>query len=255
MPLNRRIRILVALGVLAGALSFGLADWSAGSPGYVVQPGDSLWSIAGAHGITVAQLASANSLNPLNILPIGRHLAIPSPGGSVSAPAAAAASTPPADAWTFCASFAAATGPWGVLPAGLAGSSRYYQLAPVFEHWASYYGLSRSLLEAVAWQESGWQQTVVSPTGAVGVGQIEPYTARFIEQDLIGRPLDDVGSVSDNIRMSAAFLNYLAEREGNNECATIAAYYEGPLNLQTLGVLPEAEQYVADVEALAPRFD
>ncbi len=254
MPLNRRIRIVVALGVLAGALSFGLADWSSGSAAYVVRPGDSLWSIAGAHGITVAQLASANSLNPLAILPIGRHLAIPSAGGATTSSAAATSPATATDPWTFCATFSAALGPWGVVPAGLAGTARYYRLAPLFEHWASYYGLSRPLLEAVAWQESGWQQNVVSPTGAVGVGQIEPYTARFIEQDLIGMSLDDVNSVSDNIRMSAAFLNYLAEREGNNECATIAAYYEGPLNLQTRGVLPEADQYVADVEALVPRF-
>jgi soluble lytic murein transglycosylase-like protein len=255
MPSHRRIRILIALSALAGALSVGLAAWSGGSPTYVVQPGDTLWNIATSHGITVAQLASANQMNPLDILPTGRHLVIPSASSAAAAPARPA--TGPARAangFTFCATFTPDPGPWGVLPEPLAGSGRYDQLDPIFRHWAAYYGLSLPLLEAVAWEESGWQQTVVSVTGAVGIGQIEPYTATFISQQLVGRPLNYVNSVSDNIRMSAAFLSYLADREANNQCATIAAYYEGPVNLQNLGVLPDAQAYVADVQALIPRF-
>lgn len=245
---------MAALLALAGLVGFGLADWSgSSSPGYVVQPGDSLWSIATSHGLTVARLAAANSLDPNDILPIGKHLYLPS-NGSVQLDSASVGGSPHSSSpWTFCATFSSSPGPTGVLPSQLAGTSRYYQLAPVFEHWASYYGLSLPLLEAVAWQESGWQQNVVSATGAVGVGQIEPYTATFIQQDLIGLRLNS-NSVSDNIRMSAAFLAYLAHIEGNNRCATIAAYYEGPLMLQTKGVIPETQQYVADVEALEPRF-
>lgn len=243
----------MALAALAGVVTFGLADWSGSSSGYVVQPGDSLWSIATSHRLTVDRLASANSLNPADILPIGKHLYLPSSGtvrlDSASVPAPAR----PVNPWTFCATFTANPGPWGVLPSQLAGTARYHQLSPLFQHWASYYGLSLPLLEAVAWQESGWQQNVVSPTGAIGVGQIEPYTAKFIASDLVGLPLNP-NSVSDNVRMSAAFLNYLAHIEGNNRCATIAAYYEGPLNLQTRGVLPDTAQYVANVEALEPRF-
>lgn len=254
MPAHRLIRLVIALSALAGALSVGLADWSGGSPAYVVRPGDTLWSIATSHGVSVAQLASANGINPLDILPIGRQLDIPSATAVVTATPASGPEGGGTNAFSFCASFSAATGPWGVLPSGLAGSARYNQLDPVFRRWAAYYGLSLPLLEAVAWEESGWQQNVVSVTGAVGIGQIEPYTASFISQQLVGLPLNYVSSVSDNIRMSAAFLSYLAGREGGNRCATVAAYYEGPVNLQTLGVLPDAQTYVADVEALIPRF-
>lgn len=254
MPTHRLARLVIALSALAGAVSVGLADWSGGSPAYVVRPGDTLWSIATSHGISVAQLASANRMNPLDILPIGRELEIPSSSAVASTAAVSAPETSHSNPFGFCATFEASPGPWGVLPAGLAGSSRYVQLDPIFRRWAAYYGLSLPLLEAVAWEESGWQQGVVSVTGAVGVGQIEPYTASFISQQLVGLSLDYVSSASDNIRMSAAFLSYLAGREGGNQCATIAAYYEGPVNLQNLGVLPDAQTYVADVEALIPRF-
>ena len=245
MPFQRHLRRLAAGVALAGVVTFGLADWSgASTPGYVVRPGDSLWTIATSHGLTVSQLARANGLNPDDILPIGRHLRL------------STRTAPPArlsNPWTFCATFTASSGPWGVLPPQLAGTRTYYRLAPLFQHWAAHYDVSLPLLEAVAWQESGWQQSVVSPTGAVGVGQIEPYTASFISDVLVGAPLNPA-SVSDNIRLSAAFLAYLAGVEGNNRCATIAAYYEGPLNLQTMGVLPQAQQYVANVEALESRF-
>jgi soluble lytic murein transglycosylase-like protein len=64
-----------------------------------------------------------------------------------------------------------------------------------------------------------------------------------------------IKAVSDNIRMSAAFLAYLAGIEGNNRCATIAAYYEGPDNLSQIGIFPDSQAYVASVEALIPRFE
>ena len=65
-----------------------------------------------------------------------------------------------------------------------------------------------------------------------------PSTASFISSSLVGMPLN-INSVSDNIRMSAALLSYLADIEGNNRCDTIAAYYEGALNLSQYGVFPE----------------
>ena len=258
----RSVRVVAAGTALLGLVGAGLADWSDGSSGgYVVQPGDSLWAIATAHHVTVAQLASANSLDPAAILPIGRHLYIP---GQVTGAASAAASYAGAGpgssynqgsaAWSFCSSFVATPGPWGVLPDRLAASPDRLALQPYFQEWAAHYGLSLPLLEAIDWQESGWQQGVVSPTGAIGVGQIEPATARFVSDYLVGINLDP-NSVSDNIRMSAAYLAYLAHIEGNSECATIAAYYEGPLHLASVGVYNDTAAYVASVEALVPRFE
>ena len=265
MPMKirfRSVRVVAAVTTLAALVGAGLADWSGGSSGgYVVQPGDSLWAIAAAHHITVDQLASANRLDPAAILPIGRHLYIPGQPGATAvaastyAGAGAGSSYGQASAaWSFCSSFVASPGPWGVLPDQLAASPDRLALRPLFEQWAAHYGLSLPLLEAIDWQESGWQQGVVSPTGAIGVGQVEPATAQFVSDYLVGFHLDPY-SVSDNIRLSAAYLAYLAHVEGNNQCATIAAYYEGPLHLAAVGVYNDTAAYVASVEALLPRFE
>ncbi|MBK1624913.1 M23 family metallopeptidase [Afifella marina] len=51
----------------------------ASSGGYTVRSGDSLWSIAHAHGVTTSELASANNIEGGNIRP-GQTLKIPSGG-------------------------------------------------------------------------------------------------------------------------------------------------------------------------------
>jgi soluble lytic murein transglycosylase-like protein len=245
---------LASLGLLVGV---GAAGFATSAHVYVVQPGDSLWAISQANGLTVQQLAAANNMNLNDILLIGRHLLIPS---NQPAPAPAAPSASPTgaatteNAWTFCANFTSQGGPWGVLPGLLQQSPDRLALRPLFIRWANYYNLSLPLLEAIAWQESGWQQGVVSSAGAVGTGQIMPTTAKFISGSIIGMHMN-INSVSDNIRMSAAFLAYLAGVEGNNRCATIAAYYEGPDNLRQYGIFPDAQVYVASVEALIPEFE
>jgi murein DD-endopeptidase MepM/ murein hydrolase activator NlpD len=262
----RLIAVLCSLGLLVAAGAAGFVTSSV----HVVQPGDTLWAISRANGLTVAQLAAANNMGENDLLLIGRHLYIPSSGNSSTSSAAVSTassstgssgsgssgsgSSSASDPSTFCSTFSASGGPWGVLPSLLQESPSRLALQPLFIHWASYYGLSLPLLEAIAWQESGWQQGVTSSVGAVGTGQIMPATGTFISGSLIGMPMN-INSVSDNIRMSAAFLAYLADIEGNNRCRTIAAYYEGPVNLSTYGVFPESQVYVASVEALIPRFE
>jgi N-acetylmuramoyl-L-alanine amidase len=244
------VAISLTLLIIVGAAGF----MARAAHIYVVRPGDSLWAISRANGTTVARLAAANHMNPNDILLIGRHLLIPGSGGSAPAARGGAPARGSSNPWTFCSTFRPSGGPQGVLPGLLAESPGRLALAATFGRWSSYYDLSLPLLEAVAWQESGWQQGVVSSAGAVGVGQIMPGTGSFISQYLIGERMN-IHSASDNIRMSAAFLTFLAGLEGNSRCNTIAAYYEGPLNLSRYGVFPETQAYVASVEALIPRFE
>ena len=65
-------------GLLAAALTGGTEVPAGGErrQAYVVQSGDSLWSVARRYGVTVANLAQWNSMSPQDILSIGRELVV-----------------------------------------------------------------------------------------------------------------------------------------------------------------------------------
>lgn len=65
-------------GLLAAALAEG-ADYPANGERrqtYVIQSGDSLWSVARRYGVTVTDLAQWNAMSPQDILDIGRELVV-----------------------------------------------------------------------------------------------------------------------------------------------------------------------------------
>jgi soluble lytic murein transglycosylase-like protein len=270
------LNAVVAAVVVAAVVAGGSASFSASaSPpgGVTVVAGDSLWGLAAAHGITVAQLAAANQMSPTDLLLIGRHLSIPQaegPGASTPSPTQSPTPGSAAAATTAASQIAAAAyetqeaefctvttfyqGPSGQIPSLLADSPGRLALRPVMETWAETYGVAPALVEAVAWQESGWQQGVVSPDGAVGIGQVMPATGSFVDSYLVGVNLN-VKVASDNIRMEAAYLAYLIRQVGNSPCRVAAAYYEGPAAVSSVGVFGESDQYVRDVVALESEFN
>ena len=109
------------------------------------------------------------------------------------------------------------------------------------------------LLEALAWMESGWQRTVVSRTGAIGIGQLQPATVDHVRL-LIGIKTLDPYNTDDNIRMSARFLRFLLDRTAGDTSTALAAYYQGLRAVTTGPILAETKQYVAAVLALRPFF-
>jgi len=137
-------------------------------------------------------------------------------------------------------------------PARLRAHPERIALLPAFVRASASSGVPAALLEAVAWQESGWQVKVTSQIGAVGVGQLVPVTVAFTN-GLLQRSLDPVRP-EDNILLSAHYLAYLLRRTGGNEAVAVAAYAQGPASLQREGMHPGTRQYVADVLALRDRF-
>jgi len=187
---------------------------------YVVRAGDTLTSVAQRFGVTVGALRTANRLTTDNLF-AGQQLVIPL--GSSSA---------------------------GV-PVRLQQRPERLSLEPVIDRWAAAYAVPGPLLKSLLWIESGWQNSVVSSVGAMGIGQLMPDTVVFVER-MLGEDLDP-GDPEDNIRMSARFLAYLLEETGSAELA-IAAYQQGLGALQREGTYPHVEPYVGDVLAVAQRF-
>jgi N-acetylmuramoyl-L-alanine amidase len=178
---------------------------------------------------------------------------------AASASAAASASTAPqytaaqlTQMRSFCVAYRAPTGSTP-LPDGLVAHSERLALRPLFVKWSQTYGVSASLIEAIAWQESGWQNDVVSSANAQGIGQLLPTTAAFVSGTLIGLNLK-LTVASDNIQMMARFFAYLLTAAHGDQCVALASYYQGFGAFQHFGVLPQSQLYVRSVFTLRSRF-
>ena len=122
----------------------------------------------------------------------------------------------------------------------------------LLDRWADYYGVDRHLVRGLAWQESGYQPSVVSRHGAVGVMQVMPEAWAFVEMFVIGHPV--APTVEGNIRVGVAYLHYLLGIFRGDAARAVAAYYQGPRSVTMRGITPLTRIYVDDVLALAGRL-
>jgi N-acetylmuramoyl-L-alanine amidase len=201
-------------GGYAAATSSSVATNVSTSSGtiYIVRPGDSLSAIAARFGTTVATLMASNALLNPNKIYVGARLTVRTGSG-----------------WTY--------DPW--------------EARSLIVTYANYYGLDPSLPLAVAWQESGFNQTLTSKTGAIGVMQVEPYTGVTIER-LWGQRIN-LYDMTTNIHAGVYWLGHLLSYYGGNERLAVAAYYEGTRSIARFGFFSDTVQYVADVLALQSR--
>jgi hypothetical protein len=136
---------------------------------------------------------------------------------------------------------------------GRAGRHRLPHASPEaisrsLNYWSHRYGVSRSLVRAVAWMESGFQNDVVSSTGAFGVMQIMPDTWTFVEQVLLGRHVPR--SAHQNVRVGVLYLRHLLRHFGGNRRLALAGWYQGPAAVERYGLYRETRSFVRVVLAL-----
>jgi N-acetylmuramoyl-L-alanine amidase len=212
--------VAVVLSVLFGLAGAGPA---AAAVPHTVGAGETLWSIAAANNFTTSSLAAYNGLSLDAQVVLGSTIMIPAAGQA--GPAAPVAAPP---------------------PTGQSASSSQVGSA------AAQHSASPSLATGVAYQESGFNNSVVSSAGARGVMQIMPGTWDFIQSNLASYQLNPY-STQDNVNAGVLYLHYL-ERTMGSEDAAIGAYYQGPNSVRARGLLPETQHYVANVRANANRF-
>lgn len=137
------------------------------------------------------------------------------------------------------------------LPARLLAHPRRLVAEPLIARWAATFGVPRSLLEVICWWESGWQDTVVSPTGAVGICQVEPCTAAFVNTVLLPGQGLDFTTMTGDVAIGAAFLGYLLRANGGDETLAVAGYQQRPSSVERRGPLPATVEYVHGILASA----
>jgi len=207
----------------------------------VVVLGDNLTTIAAHYHTTVTALAEANAITNTNALEAGTVLRLPA-----TTMALASYTTPIAEPRPSITT--------DMLPSALVVSPGRLALVPVFHEAAIAAGVPANLLEALCWWESGWQSAVVSPTGAVGVCQIEPATATFIRNVLLRNSTLDSFVPAQNIEMAAAYLGYLLRETGGNQQLALGAYYAGLSAVIHNGLSAASQNYVTGITAYAGIF-
>jgi soluble lytic murein transglycosylase-like protein len=237
---------------------------------YTVRRGDTLSDIARRHGVSVAALARMNRLSDPNLIIAGRRLRVPSRVGVSSIHLVRAGETLSAIAVRYGTSVDALArvnrisdpnliviGTKVKVPGGNLGTSAPLESASTssiqasLESQSSSHGVDTSLTKAVALQESGWQQDVKSKAGAIGVMQVMPDTAKFVNRSLGGHNLN-VRKADDNVHLGVMYLRHMLRTMGSTRKA-LAAYFAGPGNVKRR--LSRSQRHYADnVLAIRNRF-
>jgi LysM repeat protein len=242
-------------------------DGSGGSSVHIVQPGETLSSIAARYGTTVVAIAHANDIPDPNMIVTGARLRVGGSASSGTASVPAPARTHVVLAGETLSDIAArygtsidsiananhlsdanliVIGQTLEIPAGGSGDVEY-----LLESEAVAHGVETSLVKAVAWQESGWNQSARSSVGAIGIMQVMPDTARYINNSL-GTGNLHVRRAADNVKLGVTYLRHVLDLTGS-ESKGLAAYYSGPGNVGRR-LKSYQRPYVRAVQALKARF-
>jgi N-acetylmuramoyl-L-alanine amidase len=190
---------------------------------HVVMPGETLTGIAARYVTTVAAIAGLNGLADPSYIQAGRVLRIPAGRGGAAEK---------------------------YLPSSLvAVMAKREHVRRIIVAEARRARVSPTLALALAWQESGWRQEVVSSAGARGVMQVLPTTADWIGNTMLGRR-PDLTSTRDNVRAGVVLLRHYLDRYGGDVRRALAAYYQGQRSADRYGVLPVSQLYVGSILGL-----
>ncbi|MFF0943454.1 LysM peptidoglycan-binding domain-containing protein [Kocuria sp. CPCC 205300] len=226
---------------------------------YVVRSGDSFWSIAQAHDVSVQDLLDTNDLTVGSLLRPGQRLSVA--GGAPARPAAvpdAAAKPAPEPAaapeQAVGDTFLGRTYERDVVEsanrhheqlASRPAPSRE-QMRQIVHDTAVRMGVDPALALAHAQQESGFDHRAVSPADAVGAMQVIPDAGEWAS-GLVGRRLDLIDP-HDNATAGVAIIRQLGRSAPSTDVA-IAAYYQGLHGVKKYGMYDDTKKYVKSVKA------
>jgi LysM repeat protein len=221
---------------------------SAAAGNYLVQPGDTLWGVASRLGVSRSSLAAANGLSTNSFLIAGTFIRT-----SGLAPAVASSALP-----VSTTTSSASSQPVGAAAQGNPTDPPYptpeRMTAGQIGSIAATQGVSSSLADAIAWQESGFNNDLVSSADARGIMQITPGTWAWIQHSLdTGAPLAPA-SATDNVRGGSIMLNWLLNQTGGDPAMAAAGYYQGLSSVRKYGMFSDTQNYVQNIMSLRQHF-
>jgi N-acetylmuramoyl-L-alanine amidase len=232
-------RITLPAGGGAGAsASPALATNGAPAPmgAYTVRAGDTLSGLAARSRIGVAQMAYMNGLDVSKPLLTGTVIKLPT-GSPLASSTPAIGPVSPSAVPT-------------AMPTATPGRLSAAQIRAI----AAQHGAPSSLAAAIAWQESGFNNGMLSSANARGIMQVMPGTWDWVQNNLSRSRRLDPRSPEDNVRAGSLYLAQLLRDTNGDPAMAAAAYYQGLSSVRRIGMLPETRRYVANVLALRGRF-
>ncbi len=112
-------------------------------------------------------------------------------------------------------------------------------------------GVDPALAQAIAFQESGFNHTSVSPANAIGTMQVIPSSGQWAS-DLVGRDLNLLDP-DDNVVAGVAIIRQLVRTSPDLQTA-IASYYQGASSVKRNGMFSDTRRYVANVQTHMARY-
>lgn len=102
------------------------------------------------------------------------------------------------------------------------------------------YNLDPRLLASVVAVESSFRPRAISRTGAIGLGQLKPATAKWLG---VQNPFDP----GENLSGVAKYLRYLLNRYNGSVHHALAAYFQGQGTIDRRGIDQHAQTYVEKI--------
>jgi LysM repeat protein len=207
---------LVADGI-AGVNTYRVLGHRAPFVTHIVRAGESFFSIAGHYNVSPWQLAHRNGIPLTHVIVPGQRLVLPA---GARRPTVAYAGPDPTGA----------------------------DVRSALDYWSMTYGVDHRLARALAWMESGFQESVVSSVGAVGVMQLLPETWQFVDVVLIGHstPRTYAGNVQAGVR----YLRWQLDQFGGNVRLALSGWYQGARAVRERGIFDDTKEFVRIVLAL-----
>ncbi|MBU1867805.1 MAG: lytic transglycosylase domain-containing protein [Candidatus Margulisbacteria bacterium] len=104
------------------------------------------------------------------------------------------------------------------------------------------------LITALMSRESRFNPKAVSSSGAIGLGQLLPSTAK-------GLKLDDPFDIEQNTHGTVLYIKSLLQRFGNDATKALAGYFEGPNAItRNGGFSAKTKAYVEDILNVAKKI-
>jgi LysM repeat protein len=263
---------VVAGSTLTGPAKTSTQELVANTIVYVVQAGDTLWGIAESFDVRLDELAKLNGLDEDAHIIIGSELAVPGPAPSPTEPLphrehiVAAGETLSSIAEDYGVEVSSILGLNPTVDTNLISIGQVLRIpaaslptlsplmAQALRDTSLEFAIDEHLLLALSLMESGWQSDIVSHTGAIGLMQLMPETARWTVAYLTPSATNWHISVEDNARVGGAYLDHLLFLEGGDIEAALASYYQGWASYKIHGMFEETRTYVDGILAVAERL-